>query len=108
VNISAASAAPGKTSCLAVARPVPLLPSVKSFSDCEDYPAKGAAFNQVTQSISRFSQREGLSHDRFDGAGFEESDDSVPGPSPGRLRLSEQAEALKTSPPTPSITMSAP
>jgi hypothetical protein len=49
-----------------------------------------AALNQVTQSISRFGQREGLSHDRFDRAGLKQRDDSIPGVSPGRLRLSEQ------------------
>jgi hypothetical protein len=44
--------------------------SVHNRSDCEDYPTERAALNQVTQSISRFGQREGLSHDRFDRAGF--------------------------------------
>jgi hypothetical protein len=39
-------------------------------SDCEDDSAEGAALNQVTQSISRFGQREGLSHDRLDRAGL--------------------------------------
>src|SRR6266403_1733886 len=60
-------------------------------SDCEDDPAERAALNQVTQSISRFGQREGLSHDRFDGAGLEQRDDNIPGVS---LRLTEQDEAL--------------
>src|SRR2546426_6360742 len=67
-------------------------------SDCEDDPAEGAAFYQATQSISRFGQREGLSHDRFDRAGLKQGDDSVPGVSPGRLRLSEQYEALDAGP----------
>jgi hypothetical protein len=31
-------------------------------SDCEDDSTEGAALNQVTQTISRFGQREGLSH----------------------------------------------
>src|SRR6266403_5222337 len=63
-------------------------------SDCEDDPAEGAALNQVTQSISRFGQREGLSHDRCDRAGLKQRDDNIPGVSPGRLRLCEQDEAL--------------
>src|SRR5882672_6098579 len=63
-------------------------------SDCEDDPAERAALNQVTQSISRFGQREGLSHDRFDRAGLKERDDNLPCVSPGCLRLSEQYEAL--------------
>src|ERR1700687_3539533 len=53
-------------------------------SCCEDDPAEGAALNQVTQSISRFGQREGLSHDRFDRAGLKQRDDGIPGGSPGR------------------------
>src|SRR6267378_5920653 len=67
-------------------------------SDCEDDPAERAALNQVTQSISRFGQWEGLSHDRFDRAGLKQRDDSIPGVSPGRLRLSEQYEALDAGP----------
>jgi len=62
-------------------------------SDCEDDSAEGAALNEVTQSISRFGQREGLSHDRFDRAGFQQRDNNVPSVSQGRLRLSEQAKA---------------
>ena len=50
--------------------------------------------NQVTQSISRFRQREGLSHDRFDRAGLKQRDDRIPGVNPGRQRLSEKYEAL--------------
>jgi hypothetical protein len=72
--------------------------SHQSLSDCEDDPAEGAALNQVTQSISRFGQRKGLSHDRFDGAGLKQRDDNIPGVSPGRLRLSEQYEALDAGP----------
>jgi hypothetical protein len=68
--------------------------SHQSLSDCEDDPAEGAALNQVTQSISRFGQWEGLSYDRFDGAGLKQRDDSIPGVNPGRLRLSEEYEAL--------------
>src|SRR6267378_8421739 len=67
-------------------------------SKCEHDPAERAALNQVTQSISRFGQREGLSHDRFDRAGLKQRDDSVPGVSPGHLRLSEQYEALDAGP----------
>src|SRR5882672_7850289 len=74
------------------------LSSHQSLSYCEDDPAEGAALNQVTQSISRFGQREGLSHDRFDRAGLKQRDESIPGVSPGRLRLSEQYEALDAGP----------
>ena len=35
-------------------------------SDCKNYPPEGAAFNEITQSLSRFDQRERLSDDRFD------------------------------------------
>src|SRR5882724_3159924 len=65
-----------------------------SLSDREDDSAERAALNLVTQSIGRFSQREGLSHDRFDRARLKQRNDNVPGVSPGRLRLSEQYEAL--------------
>ena len=58
------------------------LSSHQSLSDCEDDPAEGAALNQVTQSISRFGQREGLSHDRFDRAGLKQRDNNVPSVSP--------------------------
>src|SRR5260370_3637425 len=61
-------------------------------SDCEDDSAEGAALNQVTQRISRFGQREGLSHNRFDRAGFKQRYDYVPSFSLGRLRLSEHVE----------------
>ena len=54
--------------------------------------------NQVTQSISRFGQRGGLSHDRFDRAGLKQRDDSIPGVTPGRRRLTEQYEALDAGP----------
>ena len=66
----------------------------QSWSDFEDDSAEGAALNQVTQSSSRFGQREGLGHDRFDRAGSKQRDDRVPSVSKGRLRLSEQVEAL--------------
>jgi hypothetical protein len=67
-------------------------------SDCEDNSAEGAVLNQVTQSISRFGQREGLGDDRFDRAGLKQRDDSIPGVSPDHLRLSEQYEALDAGP----------
>src|SRR6266403_1677922 len=60
--------------------------------DCENDPAEGAAFNQVTQSISRFGQWEGLGHDRFDRTGFKKRDNNVPSGSNNRLRLSEHIE----------------
>jgi len=40
-------------------------------SDCKNYPPEGAAFNEITQSLSRFGQRERLRHDRFYRAGLE-------------------------------------
>jgi len=40
-------------------------------SDCKNYPPEGAAFNEITQSLSRFDQRERLSDDRFDRTGLE-------------------------------------
>ena len=35
-------------------------------SDCKNYPPEGAAFNEITQRLSRFGQREGFSYDRSD------------------------------------------
>src|ERR1700720_4628668 len=61
-------------------------------SDCEDDSAEGTALYEVTQRISRFGQREGLGHNRFDRAGFEQRDDYVPGVGNGCLRLSEHVE----------------
>jgi hypothetical protein len=40
--------------------------SCEIMSDCDDDPTEGAALNQITQSFSRFGQREGFSHDRSD------------------------------------------
>src|SRR4029077_12656181 len=60
--------------------------------DFEDDPAEGPAIDQVTQSISRFGQWEGLSHNRFDRTGFKKRDNNVPSSSNGRLRLSEHVE----------------
>jgi len=62
-------------------------------SDCEDDPAEWAALNQITQSISRFGQREGLSHDRFDRAGFRRATIVFQASAQAGLRLSEQYEA---------------
>src|ERR1700730_9914841 len=70
--------------------------SPQSLSDCEDDSAEGAALNQVTQSIRRFGQREGLGHNRFDRAGFEQRDDYVPGVGNGCLRLIEHVETTDT------------
>src|ERR1700682_5565872 len=61
-------------------------------SDCENHSAEWAAFYEITQPSSRFGQREGLSHNRFDRAGFKQRDDYVPSFSLGRLRLSEHVE----------------
>jgi hypothetical protein len=33
-------------------------------SDCKNYPPEGAAFNEITQSLSRFGQREIINVDR--------------------------------------------
>src|SRR5258708_21900111 len=61
-------------------------------SDCENHSAEGAAFYEITQRCSRFGEREGFGHDRFDRAGFKQRDDYVPSFSLGRLRLSEHVE----------------
>src|SRR5437899_8166341 len=61
-------------------------------SDCEHDSAEGAALNQVTQRISRFDQREVLSHNRFDRAGFKQRDNYVPSFNNGRPRLSKHVE----------------
>jgi hypothetical protein len=39
-------------------------------SDCENNPPERASLYELTQSISRFCQRKGLSHDRFDRTGL--------------------------------------
>src|SRR6202008_3598660 len=62
-------------------------------SNCKNYPPKGAVFNEITQSLSRFGQREGLRHDRFDRAGFKQRDDNVPSVSNNCLRLRKHVEA---------------
>ena len=49
---------------------VHIFPHFITVSDGEDDPAERAALNQVTQSISRFGQREGLGQDRFDRYGL--------------------------------------
>src|SRR5258707_15784180 len=102
--------APSCTNCFAVARPMPLLPPVMRatfpsslfmysyLSDCEDNSAEGATLHQVTQGISRFCQREGLGHDRFDRARSKQRDDSVPGVNEVRRRLSQQDETLEAGP----------
>src|SRR5712671_866204 len=61
-------------------------------SDREDDPAKGSAFNQVTQRISRLGQREGLSHNRLDRTGLKQRDNHVPSVSNGRRRLKEHVQ----------------
>jgi hypothetical protein len=85
---------PSLTNCFAVTRPDAtiasgndcdfsfklvhvFLSSCQNLSDSEDNSAEGAALNQITQSISRFGQREGLSHDRFDRAGLKKRDDGA-------------------------------
>src|SRR5580658_3715998 len=68
----------------------------KGFSDCEDDPAKGATFNQVTQSIRRLGQRERLCHDGLDRSGLKQWNNDVPCGAPCSRRLCEQGEALDT------------
>src|SRR5580700_11085436 len=66
-------------------------------SDGKNYPPEGAAFNEITQSLSRFDQRERLSDDRFDRARLKQRDDDVPGISDRGLRLSEHVETSDAS-----------
>jgi hypothetical protein len=40
--------------------------SCEIMSDCDDDPTEEAALNEITQSFSRFGQRELFSHDRSD------------------------------------------
>src|SRR5258708_19709644 len=61
-------------------------------SDCKNYPPEGAAFNEITQGLSRFDQRERLRHDRFDRTGLKERDNGLPSVSNRRLRLTEHIE----------------
>src|SRR5580704_1780520 len=61
-------------------------------SDCKNYPPEGAAFNEITQSLSRFGQRERLCHDRFDRTGLEERHNCVPRVRNGRLWLTKHIE----------------
>src|SRR5580692_9486162 len=61
-------------------------------SDCKNYPPEGAALYEVTQSISRFSQRECFSHNRFDRAGLKERHNCVPRVRNGCLRLTKHIE----------------
>src|ERR1700691_183653 len=102
--------APSLTKSCAVANPMPSVPPVitatfpcnlpmvfpllspSRSSNCEDDPAERPALNQVTQRFSRIGQREGLSHDRFDRAGFKQRDNDGPSFSNDRVRLSEHIE----------------
>src|SRR6202022_3342071 len=52
--------------------------SRKRLSDCEDDPAKGAALNEVTQSICRLRQRERLCHDGLDPTGLKHLKNDTP------------------------------
>src|SRR5258705_1343271 len=74
------------------------LSSDRSLSDRGDDSAEGAVLNQVTQGICRFGQREGFGHYRFDRAGLEQRDNSIPGVNPSRLWLSEKHEAPDAGP----------
>jgi hypothetical protein len=49
-----------------------MFPPYQLSSDCKNYPPEGAAFNEITQSLSRFGQRERLRHERFDRTGLKE------------------------------------
>src|SRR6202035_2481764 len=62
------------------------------WSDCENYPPEGATFNEITQSLSRFGQRERLRHDRFDRTGLKERHNCVPRVRNRRLRLTKHIE----------------
>ena len=48
----------------------PVLSSGEIVQDCQNHPPERAAFNERTQSLSRFDQRERLSDDRFDRIGL--------------------------------------
>src|ERR1700761_8442701 len=61
-------------------------------SNCKNYPPEGAVFNEITQSLSRFGQRECLRHDRFDRTGLKERHNCVPRVSNRRLRLTKHIE----------------
>src|SRR3984885_12787681 len=61
-------------------------------SDCKNYSPERAAFNEITQSLSRFCQRKGPSHDRFDRTGFKQRGSRFPRVSNDRLRLREHIE----------------
>src|ERR1700733_11094853 len=65
-------------------------------SDGKNYPPEGAALYEITQSISRFSQRECFSHNRFDRAGLKERRNCVPRVRNGRLRLTKHIETPDT------------
>jgi hypothetical protein len=61
-------------------------------SDRENHPSEWAIFNEITQSLSRFGQRERLSHDRFNRTGSKQRENSVPSVPNGRLRLTKHIE----------------
>src|ERR1700722_18521688 len=61
-------------------------------SDCQNDPPEGAVFNEITQSVSRFGQRERLRDDRFDRTRLKQRHNYVPRVSNGRLRLTEHIE----------------
>src|SRR5712692_10330521 len=66
----------------------------QGLSDCEDDPAEGAALNEVTQSIRRFSQRERLCHDGLHRPGLKQWKNDAPRGAPYVRRLCEEGEAL--------------
>src|ERR1700704_6219611 len=70
------------------------LSSHRGLSDREDDPAEGAALNEVTQSICRFSQLEDLCHDGLDRTGLKQWNNDAPCGAPYQRRLREQREAL--------------
>src|SRR5271170_2574908 len=69
-----------------------MLSPYQLLSDCKNYPPEGAAFNEITQSLSRFGQRERLRHDRSDRTGLKERHNCVPRVRNGRLRLTKHIE----------------
>src|SRR6267142_5808357 len=72
----------------------PYVKVMSKLANCEDDPAEGTVFDEVTKCMSSFGEREGRSHNRFDRAGLKQREDRVPGVSQSRLRLGEQYEAL--------------
>src|SRR3984957_9434275 len=65
-------------------------------SDGENYPPERATFNEITQSLSRFGQRERLRNYRFDRTRLKERHNCIPRVRNGRLRLTKHIETPDT------------